>query len=69
MRFKRWPRPEPYRDTSRKRLAFDRKQRLNREALPLFASEIAAVQHEPRRKCPAARYAGTDATCGESFSL
>lgn len=45
MRFRRWHRPEPYRDTSRKRLAFLRKQRLDREALPLFADQIAAGQH------------------------
>jgi hypothetical protein len=45
MRFRRWPRPEPYVDTSRKRAAFARKQRLEREALPLFADEIAAGQH------------------------
>ncbi len=44
MRFKRWPRPESYRDTSRKRAAFARKQHLDREALPLFAAEIAASQ-------------------------
>ncbi len=40
MRFRRWHRPEPYRDTSRKRAAFLRKQRLEREALPLFADQI-----------------------------
>ena len=45
MRFGRWHRPEPYRDTSRKRAAFHRKQRLEREALPLFADDIAATQH------------------------
>ena len=45
MRFRRWHRPEPYDDTSRKRAAFLRKQRLEREALPLFAEEIAAGQH------------------------
>lgn len=45
MRFRRWHRPEPYRDTSRKRAAFHRKQRLEREALPLFAEQIAARQH------------------------
>lgn len=45
MRFRRWPRPEPYRETSRKRAAFLNKQRLEREALPLFAAEIAAGQH------------------------
>lgn len=45
MRFRRWPRPEPYRETSRKRAAFLTKQRLEREALPLFAGDIAAGQH------------------------
>lgn len=45
MRFRRWHRPEPYGDTSRKRAAFLRKQRLEREALPLFADDIAAGQH------------------------
>lgn len=45
MRFRRWHRPEPYGDTSRKRSAFLRKQRLEREALPLFAEEVAAGQH------------------------
>lgn len=45
MRFRRWHRPEPYRDTSRKRAAFHRKQRLEREALPLFADDVAATQH------------------------
>ena len=45
MRFRPWPKPEPYRDTSRKRAAFKRKQRLESEALPLFADMIAAGQH------------------------
>jgi len=45
MRFRRWPRPAAYGDTSRKRAAFLRKQRLEREALPLFADQIAATQH------------------------
>ncbi|EXL04898.1 hypothetical protein [Aquamicrobium defluvii] len=45
MRFRPWPKPEPDRDTSRKRAAFRRKQRLEREALPLFADVIAAGQH------------------------
>lgn len=45
MRFRRWHRPEPYMDTSRKRAAYLRKQRLEREALPLFADQIAAGQH------------------------
>lgn len=45
MRFRPWPKPEPYRDTSRKRAAFKRRQRLEREALPLFAEMIAAGQH------------------------
>src|SRR3546814_2850612 len=39
MRFRRWPRPTAYRETSRKRAAFLRKQRLEREALPLFAAQ------------------------------
>lgn len=45
MRFRRWHRPEPYGDTPRKRAAYLRKQRLQREALPLFADEIAAGQY------------------------
>ncbi|MEO5326423.1 hypothetical protein PV773_24200 [Mesorhizobium sp. CC13] len=45
MRFRRWHRPEPYGDTPRKRAAFLRKQRLAREALPLFADDIAVTQH------------------------
>ncbi|MBB4200574.1 hypothetical protein GGD83_004403 [Rhodoblastus sphagnicola] len=45
MRFRRWPRPTPYEDTPRKRAAFTRKQRLEREALPLYANEIAENQH------------------------
>jgi len=45
MRFRRWPRPTPYEDTPRKRAAFARKQRLEREALPLYAQEIAENQH------------------------
>ncbi|MRX36921.1 hypothetical protein [Aminobacter sp. MDW-2] len=39
MRFRPWPKPEPYYDTSRKRAVFKRKQRLEREALPLFADK------------------------------
>jgi hypothetical protein len=45
MRHRRWHRPTPYEDTSRKRAAFLRKQYLEREALPLFADQIAAGQH------------------------
>jgi len=45
MRFRRWPHPTPFEDTTRKRAAFARKQRLERESLPLFASEIAENQH------------------------
>jgi len=45
MRFRRWHRPELYGDTSRKRAAFHRKQRLEREAFPLFADQIASTQH------------------------
>ncbi|MEP3921088.1 hypothetical protein [Ascidiaceihabitans sp.] len=43
MRFKTWPR-HAFTDTSRKRAALRRKQRLEREALPLFADQIAEVQ-------------------------
>ncbi|MFN8683771.1 hypothetical protein EQ718_13960 (plasmid) [Paracoccus versutus] len=43
MRFIRYPR-HPFTDTSRKRAALRRKQRLEREALPLFAEQIAAAQ-------------------------
>lgn len=43
MRFERTPRAEPFKDTSRKRAALRRKQRLEREALPLFA-ELTAEQ-------------------------
>jgi hypothetical protein len=46
MRFRRWPRPTAYRETPRKRAAFLRKQRLECEALPLFATQIAAQQHD-----------------------
>lgn len=46
MRFRHSPRSEPYRETSRKRAAFARKQRLEREALPLFAEAIASGQHD-----------------------
>src|SRR3546814_12759599 len=45
MRFRRWPRPTAYRETSRKRAAFLRKQRLEREALPLFAAQLDARPH------------------------
>lgn len=44
MRFKRWMRVEPFEDTVRKRAAFARKMRLEREKLPLFAAAIAATQ-------------------------
>ncbi|MEO1139385.1 MAG: hypothetical protein AAFW87_08005 [Pseudomonadota bacterium] len=43
MRFKHWPR-HAFTDTSRKRAALRRKQRLEREALPLFAEQIAEAQ-------------------------
>ena len=43
MRFKSWPR-HVFIDTSRKRAALRRKQRLEREALPLFADQIAEAQ-------------------------
>jgi hypothetical protein len=45
MRFRRSPRPTPYEDTSRRRAAFLHKQRLEREALPLFSDMIKAHQH------------------------
>ncbi|UBS33921.1 hypothetical protein LBX01_04685 [Altererythrobacter sp. N1] len=45
MRFRKWPRPKQYEETSRKRAAFLTKQRREREALPLFADIIAAGQH------------------------
>lgn len=46
MRFKPWPR-HAFTDTPRKRAALRRKQRLEREALPLFAAQIAEEQpHE-----------------------
>ena len=43
MRFKRWLR-HPFMDTSRKRAALRRKQQREREALPLFADQIAEAQ-------------------------
>ncbi|MFG5379619.1 hypothetical protein [Yoonia sp. R2-816] len=43
MRFKPWAR-HPFTDTSRKRAALRRKQRLEREAFPLFAAQIAETQ-------------------------
>jgi len=45
MRFRRWRRPAGFEDTSRKRLAFARKQRLERESLPHFTDQIAEEQH------------------------
>lgn len=45
MRFRPWPKPTAFEATARKRSAFLRKQRLEREALPLFADEIGARQH------------------------
>lgn len=44
MKFKRWMRVEPYDDTTRKRAAFHRSQRMKREKLPLFAELIAETQ-------------------------
>jgi hypothetical protein len=44
MRFKRWPRISAYEDTSRKRAALSRSQRLAREKLPLLADIIAETQ-------------------------
>lgn len=46
MRFRRWPRVEPYVETSRKRAAYERSQRLKREKLPLFAPLIAETQRD-----------------------
>ena len=43
MRFRRWPKPTAFEITSRKRAAFLRKQRLQREALPALADHVAAV--------------------------
>jgi hypothetical protein len=43
MRFKRQERHE-FTDTSRKRAAFERKKRIERESFPLFADQIAAEQ-------------------------
>lgn len=45
MRFRKWPKPTAYEETSRKRAAFLAKQRRERDALPLFADVIAAGQH------------------------
>lgn len=47
MRFRRWPRPTPFEDTSRKRAALMRRQSLEREALPLLADQIAETQRSP----------------------
>lgn len=44
MRFIRTQHYGPFEDTRRKRLALARKQRLEREALPLFAEQIATEQ-------------------------
>lgn len=44
MRFRRWPRPTRFEGTTRKRAALIRKQRLEREALPLFSDQIAVEQ-------------------------
>lgn len=43
MRFHRYGKYE-FRDTERKRAAFARKQKAEREALPLFADQVAAEQ-------------------------
>lgn len=45
MRFKRWPR-YPWTDTPRKRAALRRKQRLEREALPLLSDIVAEGQQD-----------------------
>lgn len=44
MRFLPYAKASPFEDTRRKRLALARKQRLERESLPLFAEQIAAEQ-------------------------
>jgi hypothetical protein len=44
MMFDRYPRYEGFRDTPRKRSAVLRKQKAEREALPLFADQVAALQ-------------------------
>ena len=46
MRFKRWPRVTPYEDTPRKRAAFLRSQRAQRDKLPLLAELIREGQHD-----------------------
>lgn len=43
MRFKRYGR-FPFRDTPRKRTVFARKQRAERDALPLFSDQVAVEQ-------------------------
>lgn len=45
MRFRTWPKPTAYVETSRKRAAFLSRQRRDREKLPLFAGMIGATQH------------------------
>jgi hypothetical protein len=59
MRFRPWPKPEPYRDTSRKRVAFKRSKHLDCEALPLFAEMIGGDQGSVDEKM-ARRYAWWD---------
>ena len=44
MMFDRYPRFDGFRDTPRKRSAVLRKQKAEREALPLFADQVAALQ-------------------------
>lgn len=44
MKFRRWPSIEAFGDTPRKRAAFHRKMRLEREKYPLFAEWIEAGQ-------------------------
>ena len=44
MMFDRYPRYEGFRDTPRKRSAVLRKQKAERDALPLFADQVAALQ-------------------------
>ncbi|WP_333717802.1 hypothetical protein [Agrobacterium tumefaciens] len=46
MKFVKATRHGPFRDTSRKRAALARKQRLEREKLPLFSTQIAEQQKD-----------------------
>ena len=44
MKFDRYPRYEGFNDTQRKRAAVLRKQKAERNSLPLFADQVAALQ-------------------------